>query len=135
MSLVVLAVTVLLALAAFLSEDSSAFMVVGLHVMISTGLSMLFSPLMTTALSALPRSLYAHGSALVSTLQQVAGAAGTALFITLLTVGTASSVAGGLGEVASLMDGVHLAFLSGALVFTVNVVAVWFVKRPAPNPL
>ena len=119
----------------FLSEDSSAFMVVGLHVMISTGLSMLFSPLMTTALSALPRSLYAHGSALMSTLQQVAGAAGTALFITLLTVGTASSVAGGLGEVASLMDGVHLAFLSGALVFTVNVVAVWFVKRPAPNPL
>lgn len=118
----------------FLSEDSSAFMVVGLHVLISTGLSMLFS-LMTTALSALPRSLYAHGSALVSTLQQVAGAAGTALFITLLTVGTASSVAGGLGEVASLMDGVHLAFLSGALVFTVNVVAVWFVKRPAPNPL
>ena len=90
---------------------------------------------MTTALSALPRSLYAHGSALMSTLQQVAGAAGTALFITLLTVGTASSVAGGLGEVASLMDGVHLAFLSGALVFTVNVVAVWFVKRPAPNPL
>lgn len=28
----------------FLSEDSSAFMVVGLHVLISTGLSMLFSP-------------------------------------------------------------------------------------------
>ena len=119
----------------FLSEDSSAVMVVGLHMLISTGLSLLFSPLMTTALSALPRTLYAHGSALVSTLQQVAGAAGTALFITLLTVGTAASAAAGLGRVESLMDGVHLAFLSGAIVFTVNVAAVWFVKRPAADPV
>lgn len=119
----------------FLSEDSSAVMVVGLHMLISTGLSLLFSPLMTTALSALPRTLYAHGSALVSTLQQVAGAAGTALFITLLTVGTAASAAAGLGRVGSLMDGVHLAFLSGAIVFTVNVAAVWFVKRPAADPV
>ena len=116
-----------------LSEDSSALMVVGLHVAISIGLSLLFSPLMTTALSALPRPLYAHGSALMSTLQQVAGAAGTALFITLLTVGTASSAAAGLPARAAMMDGVHLAFLSGAAVFTLNVVAVWFVKRPAAD--
>ena len=34
--------------------------------------------LMTVALGALPRGLYGHGSAVLSTVQQVAGAAGTA---------------------------------------------------------
>ncbi|MGJ5591271.1 MDR family MFS transporter [Micrococcus lylae] len=113
----------------FLSPDTTAPLVVGLHIVMSIGLSLMFSPLMTTALSALPRRLYAHGSALVSTLQQVAAAAGTALFITLLTVGTASSAAHGADQVAATMDGVHLALLAGACVFSLNLVAVWFVRR------
>lgn len=119
---------------ATLGEDSSAVLVIGLHMTVSTGLALLFSPLMTTALSALPRPLYAHGSALVSTLQQVAGAAGTALYITLLTVGGANSAVDGAGRTGAMMDGVHLAMLSGAIVFTLNVVAVWFVRRPADDP-
>ncbi|PNL17211.1 MULTISPECIES: MDR family MFS transporter [Micrococcus] len=113
----------------FLSPQSTAAFVITLHIVMSVGLSMMFSPLMTTALSSLPRRLYAHGSALLSTLQQVAAAAGTALFITLLTVGTAGSAARGSDQVAATMDGVHLALLAGACVFSLNVVAVWFVKR------
>lgn len=113
----------------FLSPQSTAAFVITLHIVMSVGLSMMFSPLMTTALSSLPRRLYAHGSALLSTLQQVAAAAGTALFITLLTVGTAASAAHGSDPAAATMDGVHLALLAGACVFSLNVVAVWFVKR------
>lgn len=116
----------------FLSPQSTAAFVITLHIIMSVGLSMMFSPLMTTALSSLPRRLYAHGSALLSTLQQVAAAAGTALFITLLTVGTAGSAAHSSDPVAATMDGVHLALLAGACVFSLNVVAVWFVKR-SPN--
>ncbi|MBB4736426.1 DHA2 family lincomycin resistance protein-like MFS transporter [Micrococcus cohnii] len=132
----------------FLNEDSSAALVIALHITLTTGLSMMFSPLMTTALSALPRSLYAHGSALMSTLQQVAGAAGTALFITLLTVGAATALGdgagvGGTGEGgapaaetvrSATMSGVHLAMLSGACLFTLTLVAVWFVRRPQGEP-
>ena len=113
----------------FLSPQSTAAFVITLHIVMSVGLSMMFSPLMTTALSSLPRRLYAHGSALLSTLPQGAAAAGTALFITLLTVGTAGSASHGSDQVAASMDGVHLALLAGACVFSLNVVAVWFVKR------
>ncbi|MDO5633729.1 MAG: MDR family MFS transporter [Micrococcus sp.] len=117
----------------FLSEESTSVMVTGLHIAVSTGLALMFSPLMTTALSALPRPLYAHGSALLSTLQQVAAAAGTALFITLLTIGTARSLDAGAGTAAATMDGVHLAMISGAAIFSINLVAVWFVRRQPVN--
>ena len=41
----------------------------------------------------LPGELDSHGSAIMATLQQVAGAAGTALFITVMTVAFASATA------------------------------------------
>ncbi|UJH70528.1 hypothetical protein L0A91_15970 [Ornithinimicrobium sp. INDO-MA30-4] len=49
------------------------------HVVLSIGLGMLFTPLFTTALGSVQPHLYPHGSAIVGTVQQVAGAAGTAL--------------------------------------------------------
>lgn len=117
-----------------LSPQSTAGFVIGLHVVMSVGLSLMFSPLMTAALSALPRRLYAHGSALLNTLQQVAAAAGTALFITLLTVGAAAAAGEGAATREATMEGVHLALLAGACVFSLNVAAVWFVKRSAGDP-
>ena len=45
-------------------------------------------------LNPLPRELYADGSAAMNTLNQVAGAAGTAIAITLLTTGQTSLHAG-----------------------------------------
>ena len=44
-------------------------------------------------LNALPRELYADGSAAMNTLNQVAGAAGTAIAITLFTAGPTSFAA------------------------------------------
>jgi DHA2 family lincomycin resistance protein-like MFS transporter len=49
------------------------------------GISMLMMPVMTNALNELPRALYPHGTAIISTLQQVAGAVGTALLVTVMT--------------------------------------------------
>ena len=50
------------------------------------GLAFLFTPAFTTALNPLPPSLYSHGSAILSTLQQVSGAAGVALLVTIVTL-------------------------------------------------
>ncbi len=93
-----------------LGASSSLFMVVGIHVLLTVGLSFMFTPLMTDALGSLPADLYGHGSAIVTTLQQVAGAAGTAIFITIMTV---SSVAPG-GAVDAV--GTHAAFLVAAII-------------------
>lgn len=71
-----------------LGADSPLWAVIGMHVLISAGLSLMLTPLMTAALGSLPPDLYSHGSAILSTLQQVAAAAGTALFVTVSTIAT-----------------------------------------------
>ena len=67
-----------------LNENSSFWWVLVAHMSLSLGLALLFTPLFASGLGALKPHLYSHGSAIVTTLQQVAGAAGTALFIALM---------------------------------------------------
>ena len=80
------------------------------------GLALMFTPLFTSALGSLPMHLYSHGSAMVGTVQQVAGAAGTALFVTVLTAQSATLAAGGAGVVDATAGGIHAAFLVGAAI-------------------
>ena len=113
------------------SDDSSLALVVTWHIVLSVGLAFLFSPLMTSALGSLPPHLYSHGSALLNTLQQVAAAAGTALFITVMTLGIVSGAESGLGDAAAQMTGVHNALLLGAVISLIPVIGVFFVRNSA----
>ncbi|MEV8221783.1 MDR family MFS transporter [Dietzia maris] len=115
----------------FFSADSSLATVVIWHIVLSVGLAFLFSPLMTSALGSLPPHLYSHGSALLNTLQQVAAATGTALFITVMTLGIVSGAESGQDEIAAQMTGVHNALLLGAGISLIAVVGVWFVRNSA----
>ena len=112
-----------------LGADSSLGTVIAWHVTLNAGLALMFSPLMTNALGALPRRLYPHGSAIVSTIQQVAGAAGTALFITVMTAASVAGAGAGVDERTALMDGVHSALLCGAAISLLAVVGTLFVRR------
>ncbi|MFC3493968.1 MDR family MFS transporter [Glycomyces rhizosphaerae] len=112
-----------------LDQDSAVWFIVVINVMLSLGLSSLMTPLMTSSLGALPMELYPHGSAIMSTLQQVAGAAGTAVFITLMTSGAASSIESGANEITAQADGIHLAFLCGTAMAVVAVAASFLVKK------
>jgi MFS transporter, DHA2 family, lincomycin resistance protein len=84
---------------------------------------------MTSSLGAVPMELYSHGSAIMSTLQQVAGAVGTAVFITLMTTGAAASLESGANPVVAQADGIHLAFLCGTGMAIVAVAAAFLVKK------
>jgi DHA2 family lincomycin resistance protein-like MFS transporter len=97
--------------------------IVALHVALSLGLALLFTPAFTTGLNPLPPHLYSHGSAIMSTLQQVAGAAGTALLVSIYAV-----VSAGSGIVA----GVHAAFLTGAVIAVAAVVLSTLMRKSAP---
>lgn len=111
---------------ALLSETTPVWELVVLQTIMMLGLSMMFTPLMTDALGALPDRLYSHGSAIMTTLQQVAGAAGTALFVTVMAK---ASVSGGAPD----MPGVHAAFVVAAVISAVAVVTAFFTaSRPAP---
>jgi DHA2 family lincomycin resistance protein-like MFS transporter len=90
-----------------LNERSQLWWVVLLHVALSFGLALLFTPAFTTGLNPLPPHLYSHGSAIMSTLQQVAGAAGTALLVSIYAVVAASS---------GLVAGMQAAFLTAAVI-------------------
>jgi DHA2 family lincomycin resistance protein-like MFS transporter len=90
-----------------------------LQTIMMVGLSMMFTPLMTDALGSLPEGLYSHGSAILSTLQQVGGAAGTALFVTIMAK---SSRSGGAPD----MPGVHAAFTVAAMISVIAVIGSLF---------
>lgn len=109
-----------------LSAASPIWELVIMQTIMMVGLSMMFTPLMTDALAVLPDRLYSHGSAILTTLQQVAGAAGTALFVTVMTK---ASQSGGAPD----LPGVHGAFLVAATISIAAVVAAFF-TAPRPSP-
>lgn len=99
-----------------LTATSSPWLLLASHVTLSIGLAFIFTPLFSASLGSLPPHLYAHGSAVVATVQQVAGAAGTALFVTVMTAQAATLTGGGSSAIRAMAGGVHSAFLIGAVI-------------------
>lgn len=109
------------------SETSPIWLVVVMFVALSVGISMTFTPLMTTALSSLPSDLYSHGSAISNTILQVAGATGTAVMMAIFSY--VSENGGNTPEATA--SGASMSFLLAAILSTIAVVLVLFIKRPA----
>ncbi|WP_403025443.1 MDR family MFS transporter [Salinibacterium sp. GXW1014] len=105
--------------------------IIAVHLALNLGLGFVFTPLLTSALGSLPPHLYPHGSAIVGTVQQVAGAAGTALFVTLMSVTAAAAMGTGAPELLATAAGIHVAFLVGAAIASAAVVLALFVRKPA----
>ena len=101
-----------------------------IHPLISFGLALLFTPLFTAGLGALPVDLYSHGSAILGTFQQVAAAAGTALAITLMATRQGQLMRDGQPVAEALSGGVALAMTVGAVLFAVALVLATRVRRP-----
>ncbi|HEX7079525.1 MAG TPA: DHA2 family efflux MFS transporter permease subunit [Gammaproteobacteria bacterium] len=98
------------------------------HVIISIGFAFLFTPLFTVSLSSIKPELYSHGSALLGSIQQVAGATGVALFVTLMSARMAGL--GALPETEALTGGIRAAFVCGAFLSLLAVGCAFFVRAP-----
>jgi DHA2 family lincomycin resistance protein-like MFS transporter len=96
-----------------LDAGTAVWWIVTLHVGLSFGLALLFTPAFTTGLNPLPPHLYSHGSAIMSTTQQVAGAAGTALLVSIFAVVSATS---------GLVAGMSAAFMTATVIAFAAVV-------------
>ncbi|WP_422836492.1 MDR family MFS transporter [Agromyces binzhouensis] len=116
------------------TQNTPPWMILAAHVVLSISLAFMFTPLFTTALGSVEPHLYSHGSAIVGTLQQVAGAAGTALFITVMTATAAGATAAGTEAIAAQAAGVRNAFLVGAIVSLFAIIGATLVRRPADMP-
>ncbi len=88
--------------------------ILGFHAVLSVGLALTFTPVFTLGLGAVPSPLYSHASSILSTLQQVAGAIGTALVITIMSTRAETLRADGATPSVALLEGMRLSFLVGA---------------------
>jgi DHA2 family lincomycin resistance protein-like MFS transporter len=117
-----------------INQNTSVWWVFVAYLALSVGLALLFTPIFTASLGSLPESLYSHGSAVVGTVQQVAGAAGTALLVTILSAYQVHQSAVGPATVASTAIGVHYAFLTAAIISLLAIPAAFFIRPPAIAP-
>jgi DHA2 family lincomycin resistance protein-like MFS transporter len=118
-----LAMALSLWLFAILGAGSSLVAVIGIHVLLMVGFGLMMTPLMTESLGVLPDHLHSHGSAILATLQQVAGAFGTAVFVTVTAL--ASSDPSGVPDAT----GLRAAFIVSGCVGVLAVVTAFFVRR------
>ncbi len=70
-----------------IDEFTSVWVIAVAQTVLSIGLALSFTPLFTASLGSLEPRFYSYGSAVVGTIQQVAGAAGIALLITVMSGG------------------------------------------------
>ncbi|WP_084130086.1 MDR family MFS transporter [Demequina sp. NBRC 110055] len=117
-------------LALSLTATTPWWVVLAAHVVLSLGLALVFTPLFSASLGSLPKKLYSHGSAMVSTLQQVAAAAGTALFVSTMSAIALTRLDEGATEIVAQAAGIRTAFMVGAILAMGGIVLAMFVQRP-----
>ena len=115
---------------------------------------MVMMPVSTNGLNQLPRRFYPHGTAMNNTLNQVAGAIGTALLVTIMS--NAYSITGkrawcqamqnmteqptqaALAEMQqqimmqAMLDGINYSFLVATCIICSCLVLAFFIKRATP---
>ncbi|RFU66370.1 DHA2 family efflux MFS transporter permease subunit [Peribacillus saganii] len=120
------------------------------------GMSMVMMPVSTNGLNQLPPRFYPHGTAMNNTLNQVSGAIGTALLVTIMSnrtethaeeLGkeamkgltaqpTADQIAQMKQEIGmkAMLEGINDAFLVAAGLVAVSLILAFFIKRAKQAP-
>lgn len=93
-----------------LQLDATKVEVILIHILLMVGISFVMMPTQTFGLNQLSKEYYGSGSAIMNTLQQVSGAIGTALFISIMSSSTENYIE---TEVTNPKDPMQL--LNGAL--------------------
>lgn len=116
-------------LALLLDEHTVWGVLLAAHIVFSVGLAFIFTPLFTSSLGSLPKHLYSFGSAMVATTQQVAAAAGTALFVAIMSGVAVAAISNGASQVQGYAEGIHVAFTLSAAILSLSIVAAFFIKK------
>lgn len=111
-------------------EDTSIWLIAVAQTVLALGLAFSFTPLFTAALGSLDRKFYSYGSAVVGTVQQVFGAAGVALMITIMSAVSADAAAGGATARAAGASGAQAAFMIAAIIAIPIIVGAFLIRKP-----
>ncbi|MGF7050298.1 DHA2 family lincomycin resistance protein-like MFS transporter [Paenibacillus sp. DS2015] len=118
-----------------ISTASTIAIIIVLHSCLMIGIAMIMMPAQTNGLNQLPRELYPDGTAIMNTLQQVAGAIGTAVAVSIMSAGTAkymktvTDISDPTNEVNALTVGVQNAFIFALIVAIVGFIISLFIKK------
>lgn len=113
-----------------LGSNTALWPVILAHIIMMVGIGMVIPSVQTNTLNALPRKLYPDGIAISQTSQQVAGALGIGIMISLFTARqnqllvTLPDVSSAAASAASVV------FMVGLLFAVMNVILSFFMKRP-----
>ncbi|MGE7675643.1 DHA2 family efflux MFS transporter permease subunit [Lysinibacillus sp. NPDC094403] len=137
-----------------LEIDSSYTYIVSMYTIRMFGLSMVMMPIMTNGLNQIPQKMNPHGTAINNTVQQVAGAIGSAVMVTIMNNRTKATAQDLIAEAKAnavqsgaaptpeqmqqmkeqimqnaLLDGITHSFLIAACLTVVALVLALFLKR------
>ncbi len=133
-----------------LTVDTGFYHIMLLYTVRMLGMSLVMMPVMTNGLNQLPMSANPHGTAMNNTLQQISGAIGTAVLVTVMnsrmeTKGTelaeAAAASGKslqdpqvMNELAqqATLGGITFAFLVSTFIAAIALVLALFMKRVTP---
>lgn len=121
-----------------MTTETTFLTLVILHAVRMLGLSMAMMPVQTNGLNQLPPQLYPHGTAMNNTLNQVAGAIGTAVLVSIMSI-RESVYAARLGdsvpdaEKLAMLGGINDAFFVSTLLIVIAFILAFFIKRAKPG--
>ncbi|MGG1760194.1 lincomycin efflux MFS transporter Lmr(B) [Bacillus velezensis] len=122
-----------------ITGTSTAILIVVLHTCLMIGISMIMMPAQTNGLNQLPPEFYPDGTAIMNTLQQMAGAIGTAVAISIMAAGqknymsTAKNPNDPSAYSHALIAGVQHAFIFAMIVAVIGLISAFFMKRVKVN--
>ncbi|MDR4924773.1 DHA2 family efflux MFS transporter permease subunit [Peribacillus simplex] len=116
---------------AMYGTDTALWIMVVTHIVMMLGIGMVLASVQTNTLNALPKQFYPDGIAITQTSQQVSGAIGIAVMVSLFSAeqnGYLTDVANDLPAAAA--SGSSLVFKISLIFAIVNVVLSLFMKKP-----
>ncbi|BAQ09787.1 multidrug resistance protein [Bacillus sp. OxB-1] len=137
-----------------LGMDTGYYYLMFVYTLRMFGISMVMMPIMTNGLNQLPMQSNPHGTAINNTLQQVSGAIGSAILLTIMTKrsesegarlfaeaqasGDVPTTAEGIAQLEqtlgaqAMLEGINFSFFISTIVTIVALVLTFFVKRVLP---
>ena len=91
------------------------------------GVSLLFTPLMTSGINALSFELIPHGTAMSNTIRMVGASIGTAILISVMS--STSKVSVGTNQTTSMLEGIQAAFIVAGIMALAGLIISFFLSK------
>ena len=116
---------------AFLPRGLPLWAFIALHCAIFVAITLASTASQANGMNHVPPRSYPHGTAIMSTLIQLGGGFGSAVYATIFATGLAGE-GQGLDHTQAVFAGFHKAFLCGAALLVIPLIAAFFMRGPDP---